>query len=99
MPKDGDGAGALKLYEQQALGKLGKAELALEGKGVITVDGHRFNAPRRLKTAGTVFTRMLRSRKTDQRSRYRKSSRTRSSKSSSERPEICHSPVIPGRTR
>ena len=27
------------------------------------------NAPRRLNTAGTVFTRMLRSRNTDQRSR------------------------------
>ena len=57
------------------------------------------NAPRRVNTAGTVFTRIDRSRNTDQRSRYRKSSRTRSSKSSSERPETCHSPVMPGVTR
>ena len=57
------------------------------------------NAPRRVKTAGTVFTRIARSRNTDQRSRYRKSRRTRSSKSSSERPETCHRPVMPGVTR
>ena len=37
-PKDA----SLKIYEQQALGKLGKAELVLEGKGSVTVDGHKF---------------------------------------------------------
>ena len=58
-----------------------------------------YQAPRRRSTAGIVFSMIDRSRKTDQRSRHRKSSRTSSSKSSSERPETCHRPVIPGSTR
>ena len=57
------------------------------------------NAPRRVSTAGIVFSRIDRSSMIDHRSRYRKSSRTRSSKSSSARPETCHSPVMPGSTR
>jgi hypothetical protein len=44
-PKDA----SLKVYEQQALGKLGKAELLLDGKGSVVVDGHKFIAPRKLK--------------------------------------------------
>ena len=45
-PKDA----SLKVYEQQAAGKLGKAELLLEGKGsVVVVDGHRFPAPKKVK--------------------------------------------------
>ena len=44
-PKDA----ALKLYEQQAQGKLGKALLLLDGKGSLIVDGHKFAAPAKLK--------------------------------------------------
>jgi hypothetical protein len=44
-PKDA----SLKVYEQQATGKLGKAELLLEGKGAITVDGYKFPSPRKIK--------------------------------------------------
>jgi hypothetical protein len=44
-PKDA----SLKVLEQQAQGKLGKAELTLEGKGSVTVDGHKFTAPKKLK--------------------------------------------------
>ncbi len=44
-PKDA----SLKIYEQQSLGKLGKAELLLEGKGTATIDGHKFAAPKKLK--------------------------------------------------
>ncbi len=44
-PKDA----ALKTYELQAMGRLGKAELLLEGKGVVTVDGHKFPAPKKLR--------------------------------------------------
>jgi hypothetical protein len=40
---------SLKTYELQAQGKLGKAELLLEGKGFITVDGHKFPAPKKLR--------------------------------------------------
>ena len=57
------------------------------------------NAPLRLNTAGSVFSRIERSRKTLHRSRYRKSRRTSSSKSSSARPDTCHRPVMPGSTR
>jgi hypothetical protein len=45
-PKDAN----LRVYEQQALGKLGHAELLLEGKGgSVLVDGKKFSAPRKLK--------------------------------------------------
>jgi hypothetical protein len=44
-PKDA----SLKVYEQQALGKLGKADLVLDGKGSAVVDGHKFSAPKKLK--------------------------------------------------
>ena len=44
-PKDA----SLKQYELQATGKLGKAELLLEGKGSVTVDGHKFAVPKKLK--------------------------------------------------
>jgi hypothetical protein len=44
-PKDA----SLKQYELQAQGKLGKAELVIEGKGAATIDGHRFAAPKKLK--------------------------------------------------
>ena len=44
-PKDA----SLKQYELQAQGKLGKAEILLEGKGSATVDGYKFTAPRKLK--------------------------------------------------
>ena len=40
---------ALKQYELQAQGKLGKAEILLEGKGSAMVDGHKFPAPKKLK--------------------------------------------------
>jgi len=46
-PKDA----ALRVYEQQALGKLGHAELQLEGKGSAAIDGKKFSAPRKLKVA------------------------------------------------
>jgi hypothetical protein len=42
---------AYKVYEQQALGKLGRAEILIEGKGSATIDGHKFAAPRKLKIA------------------------------------------------
>jgi hypothetical protein len=44
-PKDA----SLKVYEQQAAGKLGKAEILLEGKGAATVDGHKLPAPKKLR--------------------------------------------------
>ncbi|HEX6839749.1 MAG TPA: hypothetical protein VF334_24400 [Polyangia bacterium] len=44
-PKDA----SLKQYELQAQGKLGKAEILLEGKGAATIDGHKFPAPKKLK--------------------------------------------------
>jgi Domain of unknown function (DUF4388) len=48
-PKDA----SLRVYEQQAMGKLGHAELQVEGKGSITIDGKKFPAPKKLKlTAG-----------------------------------------------
>ena len=38
------------MYEQQALGKLGHAELVLEGKGwSAVIDGKKLSAPRKLK--------------------------------------------------
>jgi hypothetical protein len=40
---------SLKVYEAQAAGKLGKAELLLEGRGSATVDGHKFSVPKKLK--------------------------------------------------
>lgn len=40
---------ALRNYEQQALGKLGRAELLIEGKAPVTVNGHKFNPPRKVK--------------------------------------------------
>ena len=46
-PKDA----AIKVFEQQAQGKLGHAELILDGKGALTVDGHKFPAPKKLKLA------------------------------------------------
>ena len=55
-------------------------------------------APRRVITAGIVLTMIEMSSQIDQFSRYVKSRRTRSSKESPERPEICQRPVIPGRT-
>ncbi len=42
---------AYKVYEQQALGKMGRAEVLIEGKGTVTIDGHKFAAPRKLKIA------------------------------------------------
>lgn len=39
----------VRLYELQAQGKLGRAEILLEGRGLVEVDGHRFIAPRRLR--------------------------------------------------
>jgi hypothetical protein len=44
-------ASAIKVYEQQALGKLGRAELVIEGKFPVTVDGHKFTPPRKVKVA------------------------------------------------
>jgi hypothetical protein len=44
-------AALLKTSEQQSMGKLGRAELVIEGKGAVVVDGHRFNPPRKLKVA------------------------------------------------
>ena len=38
-----------KILEQQALGKLGHAELQLDGKGHATIDGKRYDAPKKLK--------------------------------------------------
>lgn len=46
----------LKIYEQQAQGKLGHAELILDGKGSLTVDGHKFAAPKKLKIAAGPHT-------------------------------------------
>ncbi len=40
---------SLKIYEQQAAGKLGKAELVLEGHGAVTSDGHKFSVPKKVK--------------------------------------------------
>ena len=55
-------------------------------------------APRRARTAGIVLAMIVMSTQIDQFSMYVKSSRTRSSKVSPERPEICQRPVIPGST-
>jgi hypothetical protein len=44
-PKDA----SLKVLEQQAQGKLGHGLLMLEGKGAVTVDGHKFPVPKKLK--------------------------------------------------
>jgi hypothetical protein len=44
-PKDA----SLRVLEQQAQGRLGRAELVIEGKGAVTVDGHKFTAPKKLK--------------------------------------------------
>ena len=55
-------------------------------------------APRPAITAGIVRAMIVMSSQIDQFSRYVKSSRTRSSNVSPERPEICQSPVIPGST-
>ena len=38
-----------KTLQQQALGKLGRAELVIEGKGRVNVDGKDFDAPKKLK--------------------------------------------------
>jgi hypothetical protein len=46
----------IKLYQQQAMGKLGKAELVIEGKVPIIVDGHKFAAPRKVKVAAGPHT-------------------------------------------
>jgi hypothetical protein len=43
------GEASYHIFEQQALGKLGRAELLIEGHGSVTIDGHRFAAPRKLK--------------------------------------------------
>ncbi len=56
-------------------------------------------APRPLSTAGIVRAMIETSDQIDQFSMYVKSSRTRSSNSSPERPEICQRPVMPGSTR
>ncbi len=39
----------VKILQQQALGKLGRAELSIEGRGAITIDGKRFEAPKKVK--------------------------------------------------
>jgi hypothetical protein len=39
----------VKILQQQALGKLGRAELSIEGRGTITIDGKRFDAPKKVK--------------------------------------------------
>jgi hypothetical protein len=44
-PKDA----SLKVNELQAMGKLGKAQILLEGKGSAVVDGHKFSSPAKLK--------------------------------------------------
>ncbi|MDB4967992.1 MAG: hypothetical protein JWN44_3681 [Myxococcales bacterium] len=44
-PKDA----SLKVYEAQAAGKLGKAQILLDGKGSLVVDGHKFSAPAKVK--------------------------------------------------
>jgi hypothetical protein len=46
-PKDA----SLRVYEQQAMGKLGHAELQIDGKGSVTIDGKKFPAPKKLKLA------------------------------------------------
>jgi hypothetical protein len=46
-PKDA----GLHVYEQQALGKLGHAELQLEGKGSGSIDGKKFPVPKKVKVA------------------------------------------------
>ncbi|MFI5289283.1 MAG: hypothetical protein ACHQ17_06530, partial [Polyangia bacterium] len=51
-PKNPD----LHIYEQQALGKLGRAELYLEGKGAVVIDGHRFSTPRKVRLAAGPHT-------------------------------------------
>lgn len=40
---------AIDTFEQQALGKLGRAEITIEGKLPVTIDGHKFAPPRKLK--------------------------------------------------
>ncbi len=37
-----------KVLQQQALGKLGRADLIIEGKGSITIDGKSFSPPKKL---------------------------------------------------
>jgi hypothetical protein len=45
------GDAAIAIYLQQARGTLGRCELALEGKSPVTIDGHKFTPPRKLKLA------------------------------------------------
>lgn len=45
LPNDNN----IKTYQLQALGKLGRAEIVIEGRGSVVIDGHKFAAPRRLK--------------------------------------------------
>jgi hypothetical protein len=40
---------AIDTYEQQALGKLGRAEITIDGKLPVSIDGHKFAPPRKLK--------------------------------------------------
>jgi hypothetical protein len=40
---------SLRVYEAQATGKLGHADLFLDGKGSVTIDGHKFIAPKHIK--------------------------------------------------
>lgn len=40
---------AIDTFEQQALGKLGRAEVIIDGKLPVTIDGHKFAPPRKLK--------------------------------------------------
>jgi hypothetical protein len=51
-PKDA----AIRVYVEQAQGKLGHAELILDGKGSVTVDGKQLSAPRRLKLPAGPYT-------------------------------------------
>jgi hypothetical protein len=39
----------LRIYEDQATGKLGHAEVTFEGKGSATIDGKKFAAPKKIK--------------------------------------------------
>jgi hypothetical protein len=40
---------SFKVFEQQAMGKLGKAEITVEGKGTLSVDWHKFPAGKKLR--------------------------------------------------
>jgi len=42
---------AIAIYLQQARGTLGRCEVTLDGKSPITIDGHKFTPPRKLKLA------------------------------------------------